>query len=268
MAAGEQMAGKERLQKILAQAGLGSRRACEELIRQGRVTVNGEVARLGASADPACDTIAVDGRPVRLPAVHTYILLHKPRGVVSTVRDTHGRPTVLDLVPSASRLYPVGRLDLESEGLMLLTDDGEVALRLTHPRYGQTKEYHVKVRGHPGRETLQRWREGIVIEGEKTLPAEVAVLRRETDGTWLRVVLREGRKREIRRVAEALGHPVQRLIRLRLGPLELGHLKPGEWRPLTPDEIAALRRLAESAQAASPSPSAPSPESPREDATR
>lgn len=263
------MGGKERLQKILAQAGLGSRRACEELIRQGRVTVNGIVARLGSSADPARDAIAVDGKPVQLPGSHTYILLHKPRGVVSTVRDTHGRRTVLDLVPASSRLYPVGRLDLDSEGLMLLTDDGEVALRLTHPRYGQAKEYHVKVRGHPGKETLQRWCEGIVIEGERTLPAEVTVLRREANSTWLRVVLREGRKREIRRVAEALGHPVERLIRLRLGPLKLGNLKPGEWRPLTPGEIAALRRLTEGAQATPLLPSAPSlEENPPEDATR
>ncbi|MGC8873558.1 MAG: pseudouridine synthase [Chloroflexia bacterium] len=233
---------RERLQKILARAGLGSRRACEEMIRQGRVTVNGEVAHLGDSADPTCDTIAVDGRPVEIPSAHTYILLHKPRGVLSTVRDTHGRPTVLDLVPSSSRLYPVGRLDMDSEGLMLLTDDGEVALRLTHPRYGHAKEYLVRVRGHPGRKALRRWREGIAVDGERTAPADVTVLRREADGTWLRVVLREGRKRLIRRVAEALGHPVQRLIRLRMGPLELGKLKPGEWRHLTPEEIAALRK--------------------------
>lgn len=242
--ADEGMDGKERLQKILARAGLGSRRACEELIRQGRVTVNGVVACLGASADPSCDAIAVDGQPIRLPEGHTYLLLYKPPGVVSTARDTHGRTTVLDLVPSSSRLYPVGRLDLESEGLVLLTDDGEIALRLTHPRYGHPKEYHVRVQGHPGEQALQRWRAGVRLDGERTAPAEVTVLRHEADGTWLRVVLREGRKRQIRRIAEQLGYPVQRLIRVRLGPLELGNLKPGEWRPLTAEEIAHLRGAA------------------------
>ncbi len=247
----------ERLQKILARAGFGARRACEDLIRQGRVTVNGQVAQLGQKADPNRDRIAVDGRPIRLPGIFTYIALHKPPGVLSDEGDGSGRrPTVLDLVKHPAHLFPVGRLDLRSEGLVLLTDDGDLALRLTHPRFGHEKEYHVLVEGCPSEETLARWRRGVELDGEMTAPAEVEVLRvaqdlscapARTEGelTWLRVVLREGRKRQIRRVAARLGHPVVRLIRVRIGPVRLGDLPPGRWRHLTPAEVRALRRYAD-----------------------
>lgn len=234
--------GKERLQKVLARAGLGSRRACEEIIRQGRVTVDGKVAHLGQSVAPDREQVQIDGRPLHFPDKPTYLLLHKPPAVVCTIRDTRGRPTVLDLVSTTARLYPVGRLDLESEGLLLLTDDGELAYRLTHPRYGVEKEYHVLVEGRPSPETLARWRSGQVALEERPAPAQVEVLRTEGKDTWLRVVLHEGRKRQIRLVAEALGHPVQRLIRVRLDGLRLGKLPPGAWRALGPEEVARLKR--------------------------
>ena len=234
--------GRERLQKVLARAGLGSRRACEEIIRQGRVTVDGRVAYLGQSVDPSQEEVQVDGRPIHLPERPTYLLLHKPPGVVCTVRDTHGRPTVIDLVSVPARLYPVGRLDLESEGLLLLTDDGVLAYRLTHPRYEVEKEYHVLVKGRPSPQVLSRWQGGQVPLEERPAPARVEVLRTEGEETWLRIILREGRKRQIRRVAEALGHPVRRLIRVRLDGLHLGNLPPGKWRALRPEEVARLRR--------------------------
>ncbi|MBN1485689.1 MAG: rRNA pseudouridine synthase [Chloroflexia bacterium] len=236
---------RERLQKILARAGLGSRRACEELIRQGRVTVNGQVAHLGQKADPERDRLAVDDKPLPGKPVLTYIALHKPAGVVSTVRDPQGRPTILGLVQSSTRLYPVGRLDLDSEGLILLTNDGKLAQRLMHPRYEHEKEYHVCLEGRPRTEALARWRRGLPLDGRRTAPAEVSVLRWEPGCTWLRVVLHEGRKRQIRRVAEALGFSVQRIIRVRIGPLRLGRLKPSEWRTLNPSEVAALNRVKE-----------------------
>ncbi|HEY74593.1 MAG TPA: rRNA pseudouridine synthase [Thermoflexia bacterium] len=233
---------EERLQKILARAGFGSRRACEELIRQGRVAVNGEVAQLGQKADPERDRITVDGEPIRLKREYTYIALHKPRGVLSDEGDGTGRlPTVRDLVDLPGHLFPVGRLDLRSEGLILLTDDGDLAFRLTHPRFGHEKEYHVLVEGRPSEETLEKWRRGVLLDGRRTAPARVEVMRAEQDRTWLRVVLREGRKRQIRRVAAMLGHPVHRLIRVRVGPVRLGNLPPGRWRYLTPAEVRALR---------------------------
>lgn len=232
---------QERLQKILASAGLGSRRACEELLRQGRVAVNGQIAHLGQSADPGRDRITVDGKPIQGRKKHTYIALYKPVGVVSTARDEEGRQAVVDLVPSAARLYPVGRLDMLSEGLILLTDDGDLALRLTHPRYGHSKEYHVRVAGYVSAQTVEQWRQGVLLEDGKTAPAEVTVLRREKSGTWLRVVLHEGRNREIRRVAELLGYSIQKLIRTRIGPVRLGRLQPGEWRYLSERELAELR---------------------------
>lgn len=234
---------EERLQKILARAGFGARRTCEDLIRQGRVTVNGQIAQLGQKADPLRDRIAVDGRLVRLPRAFTYIALHKPPGVLSDEGDGTGRrPTVLELVKHPARLFPVGRLDLRSEGLVLLTDDGDLALRLTHPRFGHEKEYHVLMEGRPTEETLDRWRRGVELDGEMTAPAEVQVMRTEGERTWLRVILREGRKRQIRRVAALLGHPVIRLVRVRIGPVRLGDLPPGKWRYLTPAEVRALKR--------------------------
>lgn len=232
---------EERLQKILAQAGYGSRRSCEALITQGRVRVNGERAQLGQKADPARDTIAVDGDSVRAQRL-TYILLHKPRGVVSSLEPQGERQTVVDLVPAKVRLYPVGRLDLESEGLILLTNDGDLANHLTHPRYEVEKEYRVLVKGNPDEERLDAWRRGVMVEGKRTLPARVARERRAHGQTWLRVVMREGRKHEIREIGLTLGLPVERLIRVRLGALQLGDLREGQWRALTREEVAALRR--------------------------
>ena len=233
---------EERLQKIMARAGFGSRRACEELIRQGRVAVNGQIAQLGQKADPDRDRITVDGRLVQENRVRTYVALHKPRGVLSDEGDGSGRlPTVRDLVSLPGHLYPVGRLDLRSEGLILLTNDGDLAYRLTHPRFGHEKEYRALVEGEPDEATLARWRRGVFLDGRRTAPAEVTVVGRESGGAWLRVVLREGRKRQIRRVAAMLGHPVRRLIRVRIGPLRLGGLKPGQWRKLTDAEVKTLR---------------------------
>lgn len=233
---------EERLQKILARAGFGSRRACEELIRQGRVAVDGRTAQLGQKADPDRDRITVDGEPVQMKHRHTYVAVHKPRGVLSDLGDgSTDHPNVRELVPLPGRLFPVGRLDLRSEGLILLTDDGALAHRLTHPRYEHAKEYHVYVEGRPGEETLKQWREGVFLDGRRTASAEVTIMRREKGHTWLRLVLHEGRKRQIRRVAAMLGHAVHRLIRVRIGPLELGDLKPGQWRQLTPPEVEALR---------------------------
>jgi 23S rRNA pseudouridine2605 synthase len=233
---------EERLQKIMAQAGLGSRRACEELIRQGRVQVDGQIATLGQKVDPARQRIVVDGQPLVPSEPLVYVALHKPRGVLAVSHDDRGRRTVRDLVPLPGHLYPVGRLDALSEGLILLTNDGRLANRLTHPRYAHDKEYHVQVQGEPSDATLEQWRRGVYLDGRRTAPARVTRLRQEKGATWLRVVLREGRKRQIRRVALSLGHPVLRLIRQRIGPLRLGKLEPGQWRHLTNSEIKTLRR--------------------------
>jgi pseudouridine synthase len=235
---------EERVQKILARAGFGSRRSCEGLIQERRVAVNGRIAKLGQKADPERDRITVDGQPVRTDHPYTYVAIHKPRGVLSAERDDSGQyRTVRDLVPLPGHLYPVGRLDLNSEGLILLTDDGELANLLTHPRYEHTKEYHVFVEGHPGDKTLKRWQRGLYLDGRRTAPAQVSVLGREKNNTWLRVVLREGRKRQIRRVAAKLRHPVHRLIRVRIGPIHLGDLKSGLWRPLSEPELEQLQEL-------------------------
>jgi len=234
-----------RLQKFLAQAGLASRRGAEDLIRQGRVKVNDQlVTRMGVKVDPAKDKISVDEAVINLPKKpHTYLMLNKPRYVLSTTRDEQGRrKTVLDLVKSDARLFPVGRLDYESEGLILLTTDGDLAQKLTHPSCRHEREYHVLVKGDPAPQTLRRWRAGgFVVDGKPVGPMQVERLTNAGPG-WLRVVLREGRKRQIRAVAESLGHPVVNLIRVRFGPLKLGKLKPGAWRPLTPREVDMLRR--------------------------
>ncbi len=235
---------EERLQKILARAGLASRRHCEELIREGRVAVNGQVAQLGQKADPRRDRIVVDGRPVEVGLPRTYVALHKPLGVLSSEDDgSRDLAAARGLVSLPGRLFPVGRLDLQSEGLILLTDDGELANLLTHPRYEHTKEYHVQVEGHPDAETIERWQQGVLLDEKRTAPARVSRLRRGRSTTWLRVTLREGRRRQIRRVAEVLGHPVARLIRVRIGPINLGRLKPGEWRQLAEQELKELRKL-------------------------
>ncbi len=239
---------EERLQKLISQAGIASRRAAEELIRQGRVTVNGKPAKLGDKADLSRDVVRVDGEPLK-PAKFVYYLLHKPRGVLSA-NEPFGndkRPLVRDFVPHQGHLFTVGRLDANSEGLILLTNDGDLAHKLMHPRYGHTKTYRVLVEGHPTRETLEKWRNGVFLDDKRTLPAKVRVIETRKNDTWLEVVLREGRKRQIRRVAAMLGHPVKRLIREKIEFLELGHLKPGQWRELSAREVQQLKQTTKSA---------------------
>ncbi len=238
----------ERLQKVMARAGLGSRRASEELIRQGRVRVNGQiVTRLGTRVDPSRDEIVVDGQPLSPADPLIYLLVHKPAGYLSTTHDPYGRPTVMHLLSAPQRIYPVGRLDLESEGLLLLTNDGPLTQKLTHPRYQHEREYRVLVRGQPDRQALRALRQGVQLEDGKASPARVRPIEGEPapqGTTWLRVVLRQGRKRQVRRMCAAVGHPVQRLIRVRMGPLLLGALRPGESRPLTRQELKSLRASA------------------------
>ena len=233
---------EERLQKILAQAGLGSRRSCEVLIENRRVTVNGQIAILGSKADPEKDRILVDGRPVKLIQEFIYIAVYKPRGVLSTVSAPDPRPTVRDLVNVSGHIYPVGRLDVDSEGLILLTNDGELANLLTHPRYGHEKEYRVLVARRPDDEQLATWRRGVVLEdGHRTAPAQVSTEAPAGKGIWLRVIMREGRKRQIREIGHLLGLPVVKIIRVRIGTLLLGRMQPREWRYLSDQEIAALK---------------------------
>ncbi len=245
----------ERLQKALAEAGVASRRAAEEMIRQGRVSVNGRVVTLLGTRVGPHDEIAVDGRAVERDTRLVYMLLHKPAGYVSTARDTHDRPTVLDLVPSDVRIYPVGRLDADSEGLMLLTNDGDLAYQVTHPRYALPKEYLVQVEGQPSGAALEKLRAGVWLEDRPTMPAEVTRMptkgEARGEGTWLRFVIREGRNREIRRMCAAAGLKVRRLVRTGIGPLKLGGLAPGRSRFLAQGELAQLKRVA-SASAAPP----------------
>ncbi len=238
----------ERLQKYLAHAGIASRRRAEELILAGAVTVNGALVReLGTKVTPGQDEVRLRGKLVRPPAdTHIYLLLHKPADTVTTAHDPQGRPTVLDLLPPefvARRVYPVGRLDRYTEGALLLTDDGDLALRLTHPRYALTKQYAALVRGLPTPQALRQLERGMLLEGETrpTAPARAWVDRQEGTATWLGVELHEGRNRQVRRMLAEIGHPVLRLRRVRVGPLTLGALAPGEYRPLTPRELALLR---------------------------
>ncbi|WP_448561071.1 pseudouridine synthase [Trichothermofontia sp.] len=240
---------EERLQKILSQRGIASRRQAETLILTGRVQLNGVMAHLGQRANPQADVITIDGQPLPLdtPPELRYLLLHKPVGVVSTCRDPQGRSTVLDLLPSQWQrqgLHPVGRLDAASTGALLLTNDGAITFYLTHPRHHVAKTYRVWVKGNPSTAILQQWRQGIVLLGRKTLPAKVRVLAHcpETNRTHLEITLREGRNRQIRRVAEQLGYPVLQLHRVAIGPIQLGSLPVGQWRSLTESEITALKR--------------------------
>ena len=236
---------EERLQKILARANYGARRKCEDLITDGRVMVNGRVAILGQKADVNTDDIRVDGNVLRLEGP-VYIILHKPKNILSDGADASGdTPTARDLVNVPGHLYPVGRLDLRSEGLLLLTNDGDLANLLTHPRYEHSKEYHVTVEGKPSSEILEVWRKGVMLDGKLTAPAEVVVLERAPKQTLLKVVLREGRKRQIRKVAASLGFPVRQLIRTRIGPIELGNLRAGEWRYLRSGEVKQLLEIKE-----------------------
>jgi 23S rRNA pseudouridine2605 synthase len=230
----------ERLQKVLARAGLGSRRTCEELIAAGRVAVNGEPAVLGRRVQPGRDRVTVDGVAVSATGELVTYLLNKPVGVVSTAKDTHGRPTVVDLVPAAPRVFPVGRLDADSEGLLLLTNDGDLAQRLAHPRHGVDKAYLVEVQGVPSRGALRRLREGVELDDGLTAPAAVRLVQRHGGNAAVEVVVHEGRNRQVRRMLDAVGHPVTRLVRTRIGPLVDPRLAPGEWRLLAHDELRAL----------------------------
>lgn len=237
-----------RLQKILSSAGVASRRSAERLMAEGRVSVNGEVVReLGTRADPDADDIRVDGRPVARPARRLYLLLNKPRGYVTTRSDPEGRPTVLDLLPDVREyVFPVGRLDYDSEGLLLLTNDGDLAAGLTHPSHEVPREYHARVRGVPDRHALDRLANGVTLDGRRTAPAQVALLERGLgqagDQALVSLTLHEGRTRQVRRMLEAVGHPVVRLRRVRIGPITDATLPLGRYRPLRPGEVDALRR--------------------------
>lgn len=239
----------ERLVRFLAHAGVASRRHAEEMIAAGRVQVNGvAVTTQGARVDPEHDTVSVDGKPVGPPAKHIYLLLHKPVGYVSTARDPQGRPTVLDLLPQELRrlrVYPVGRLDIDTSGLLLLSNDGDFALHLSHPRYSMEKHYHALVQGCPTQTELEKLREGIDITEDdgrtrRTAPAQVRLLQRTGAGCWLALTLHEGRKRQVRRMLAAIDHRVLQLIRVGIGPITLGDLAVGKWRYLTDEEVLNL----------------------------
>jgi len=232
--------GRIRLQKVLAQAGLGSRRACEELIADGRVTIDGTEALLGDRVDPESSVVEVDGVPIGIRPGSVYYLLNKPAGVVTTADDPQGRPVVVDLVPAEPRVFPVGRLDLDTEGLLLLTNDGDLTHRLTHPSFGVEKEYLAEVEGVPNRGALRRLREGVTLDDGVTAPATVGVV----SPSVLRIVIHEGRNRQVRRMGEAVGHPVRRLVRTRIGPVTDRTLAPGTWRELTQAEVRSLERAA------------------------
>ena len=231
----------DRLQKVLAEAGIGSRRVCEDLILAGKVTVDGEVAAIGRRVDPETAAIAIDGVPVPTKAGLVHYLLNKPLGVISTAQDPQGRATVVDLVPAEPRVYPVGRLDGDTEGLLLVTNDGDLTHRLTHPSFGVEKEYLAEVEGVPTRAELRRLREGVTLDDGPTAPARVALASGAAGGTSaLVIVIHEGRNRQVRRMCEAVGHPVRRLVRTRIGPIADRELAPGEWRTLTVSEVRAL----------------------------
>lgn len=236
---------EERLQKILARCGFGSRRDCEVIIQQGRVSVNGLNAILGSKADPKKDQIKVDGSLLEYTEPEkVYIALYKPRFVLSDRPANDPRQTVFSLVPNSDDLFVVGRLDFESEGLILLTNDGDLSNKLSHPRYGKEKEYHVLFAKKPDEDQLAKWRRGVVLDdGEKTAPADVRVLRFQGDGAWVSITMHEGRKREIREIGKLIGLPIVKLIRVRIGTLRLGKLKPREWVFLTDTEIQELRNL-------------------------
>ena len=234
---------EERLQKILAAAGYGSRRACELLIDAGKVRVNGKLAKLGDKADADKDAIMVDGKLLRGLQKKVYIAIYKPRGYLADYDENFPRPTVLDLIDVPEQLFPVGRLDFDSEGLVLMTNDGELANRLTHPRYEHEKEYEVLVNHMPDEEQLSIWRRGVVLEdGYRTRPAGVEFINKVQNGAWLRITLKEGKKRQIRLTGLRIGLPVRKIKRVRIGTLKLGNLKPREWRYLTDKEIATLRK--------------------------
>jgi 23S rRNA pseudouridine2605 synthase len=229
-----------RLQRVLAERGIGSRRACEELIAAGKVTVNGDVAILGRRIEPEVDVIEVNGEGVGVRPGLVYYLLNKPTGVITTSDDPQGRPTVLSLVPAEPRVYPVGRLDLDTEGLLLITNDGALTHRLTHPSFGVEKEYLAEVQGELTDAELRRMRNGVELEDGITSPAKVS----QPQPSLLRITIHEGRNRQVRRMCDAVGHPVIRLVRVRIGPLRDPALAPGSWRELTIEEVRAVSKAA------------------------
>lgn len=231
----------ERVQKIMANLGYGSRRGCEELIVTGRVRVNGQIIKIGDKADPDVDRIELDNKPLKSTVEKIYIALYKPRKYLSVIDANDDRPNVKDIIGIKQHVFPIGRLDFDSEGLILLTNDGELANRLTHPRYGHEKEYNVQVKGRPDEEQLATWRRGVVLEdGYRTQAAKVEVTRGSAESTWLNIIMKEGRKRQIREIGIRLGLPVYRIKRVRIGNIKLGTLKAGEWRNLSKQEIAGL----------------------------
>ena len=233
---------QERLQKVLARAGFASRRGAEQLMLEGRVTVNGEAAReLGTKADLDTDDVRVDGVRVKAPQAPVYLVLNKPRGYVTTRSDPEGRPTVMDLVPRVAGLFPVGRLDVTTEGLILLTNDGAFAERVSHPRYEVPRVYHAKVHRVPGPETLERLKSGVRVEGDFMAVDRARVIQSENNA-WVEVELHEGKQHEVKRLLEAVGHPVSKLRRVSFGPVTVKGLEPGQFRLLTPAEVAGLRR--------------------------
>jgi pseudouridine synthase len=246
MSRDNQAGAPERLQKVLSRAGIASRRVAETLITQGRVSVNGvTVSELGSKADPSRDDIRVDGRRLPKAEGRRYILLNKPAGFVTTRSDPERRRTVIDLIADVREyVYPVGRLDYDTQGLLLLTNDGELAAALTHPRHEIPRTYEARLNGMPDERALEALRSGVPLDGVRTLPADAVLInagKRDTDGI-LRLTIREGRNRQVRRMCEAVGHPVKALTRTQIGPLSERRLRPGEWRDLTPDEVVALRR--------------------------
>jgi 23S rRNA pseudouridine2605 synthase len=244
------MAEPERLQKVLARAGLGSRRACEVLIERGRVTIDGETARLGARVDVDTQRVALDGSPVVIRNDLVYYLLNKPARVVTTARDPEGRRTAVELVPKEPRVFPVGRLDYETEGLLLLTNDGELTQLLTHPSHGVAKTYLAEVDGIPGPQALRALREGVELDDGITAPATVRLAQPGVGRAALEITVHEGRNRQVRRMCEAVGHPVRRLVRTSIGSLRDDRLAPGAWRRLEHDEVHRLYRAATDAGAA------------------
>jgi 23S rRNA pseudouridine2605 synthase len=232
--------GPERLQKVLARAGIGSRRACEELIAAGRVTVDGQPARLGQRVDPETDRVELDGVPVVTRSENVYYLLNKPGGVVTTAHDPEGRQTVVDLVPTEPRVFPVGRLDWDTEGLLVLTNDGDLAQLVTHPSHGVEKTYLAEVVGSPSRDALRQLRTGVALDDGTTAPARVRLVARHGLRSALEITIHEGRNRQVRRMCEAVGHPVTRLVRTRIGPVKDERLAPGRWRPLSARDVRAL----------------------------
>jgi 23S rRNA pseudouridine2605 synthase len=245
-------AGAQRVQKLLASAGWGSRRACETLIAAGRVAVDGETVSLGARADPATQRVTVDGEPLPLETAPTYLLLNKPAGVITSAGDPHGRPSVTDFAPANPRVYPVGRLDRDTEGLVLLTNDGDLAHRLAHPRYAVAKTYTAQVDGRVSEQALVRLSEGLELDGRLARPQSVRSIGATTSATLVELSLVEGRNREVRRLLGGVGLFVRRLARVALGPLQLGEIGQGKVRPLTDPEVAALREATDLAPAANP----------------